>query len=85
MFCKDLFWFFLQNFERRAIGIARILTLRLKRGFNTLSGTALKVLPTGLGTKVSDAKAYTEELYKSFADVSHSDEYLEKLTRTVTS
>ncbi len=56
--------------EKRTIAVARYLTLRMKRGFGAISGTAINILPTSLGSKVTEAKSYSENMYQTFKNVS---------------
>ena len=63
----------LQTMERRLIATARHLTLRLKRGMTTASGTVStisgRVLPSAVQTRLTQALKYTDDLYNSFAKV----------------
>ncbi len=56
--------------EKRTIAVARYLTLLLKRSFGTISGTAMTVLPASLGSKITEARSYSENMYQTFKNVS---------------
>ncbi|XP_064619270.1 perilipin-2-like isoform X2 [Lineus longissimus] len=62
-----------KTLNRRAILVARHLTMKLKTGFNAAMETTHN-LPDAARERLGEALKYSEELYESFKKVGHVDE-----------